>query len=220
MSASELTALRFEPRGLELAKWAGLAAMLAEHVAVYGFGSDSQGVQWVGSLALPLFAYAFAAGAAASGASAERVVRLLAWACVAEFFARAVRGSEGDWNVLFTFGLAAVALYGLERARIGRRVESAALIGAVVVAGWGVEYGHVGVLLVVSAHEAFRRGGVGPVVLVGAALVMLSPLNGNPGALLAPVALVAVNRLPELPRVQGLFYYAYVGQWVLLAIAV
>lgn len=204
-----------ELRHLELAKWIGLAAMLVDHVAVYAFGVVRPIPEAVGSLAFPLFAFAFAFGAARlPGPKLGRVIlRLAGWAVVAQLAVLLVRDGA-PWTVLATF-VCGSAIYASVM-HIPRALSWLCVVGAAALST-RAEYGALGGLFVASClfYARFRT----PAALAGllALLAALHPYNGGPWALASLGVVLLLNELPrDLPRVRGVFGPIYALQYPLL----
>lgn len=203
-------------RNLDVLKWLGAGAMLADHVGLYML-TPSVWSEALGSLAFPLFAVALAEGIAAQnyGSRVRTLVRLLAGAIAAQLALLTVRDFL-PLNVIFTLA-AGVALDTAIRYDMPR-VQRAALFLAAFAVGFHAEYLHVGALFVLALCWRARAPSDRAFYVCVALLGVVAPLNGNwwSVAALPLVALVAL--VPrDTPRIRDAFYYIYILQWPLLA---
>lgn len=202
-------------RHLELTKWAGLGAMLVDHIGWYSFGVHHPVAEAIGGLAFPLFAWAFAFGVV--GLPRERLgrvlLRLTAWAGMAQLAVLMVR--EGmPWTVLSTFLLGTV-IYGAVM-HIPRALSWLVVVGAVALSTQ-VEYGIVGSSFVAASLFYARFKTPAAVAAVVALLIALTPFNGSASAVAAVGVVYLLNELPrDLPRLRGMFGPVYVAQFPLL----
>lgn len=201
---------------LEAIKWLALVLMFAEHACFFVFGVMPWTVFFLGRLVFPLFAITLAYGIAHK-TPAERfdvVYRLVVWGCAAALAGVFIRDAL-PVNVLFTFALG-VTLDSVWRLPGVRSW----LVGILIlIGGFAVEYGPLGVVAVAAFSVAARaeRPRVAALYMsIGALLICLA--NGNVFAAAAPLVAVAVSRGGiEVPRVKRLFYWTYVGQWPVFA---
>ncbi len=201
---------------IESLKWLGLIAMVAEHWMRFVVGELPSWLYLCGRMAFPLFAFALALGLAGKTRSQLRATTLRAfiWALVAQACMQLMDAPDGQLNVLFTFGLglALVDIFDCVRSPFFRAV---ALFAAAAVAIW-CEFGIVGVAFVAGA-VALCRAQVPPAAAWAAVLGLLVALaipNGNHFALVAlPVAILVWRFGIVVPRVRGLFYWAYALQF-------
>lgn len=202
---------------LELLKWIGFAAMLVDHVGAYALET----VWWseaVGALALPLFALAFGAGLAKRPTRCGWVVlrRLVVWS----FFAQVAVALVRDGFTLTALSTIALGLLlWLSLAEGERWIDRAVACVFVAIAACFVEFAHVGVAVVACACWFARRGtaAAGTCLLLSCAALM--PFNGSHAALLAiPLAMLVAALPRDLPRLRGVFYWGYVGQFPLLRV--
>jgi hypothetical protein len=215
MSArAEVVTAGYRP-GLETIKWLGLVAMFYDHVALFG-GVALPAAEAVGALALPMFAIALGHGL--SGATSEKILevgrRMLFWGFLAQVPLLFVREAV-PLNILFTLGFATLA-YGLaQRPGPVFRVGTALALFATLVSEFSIlGGGFVFAALVAGSRD---RAQWLP-VLASVPLFMFN--SGSffavPGTLLA-ILLTHVDIGP--PRIAGLFYWLYVGQWFIFAVA-
>lgn len=200
---------------LEAIKWAALAAMLIEHVAHFAFGMRSGWPFIVGRAAFPLFSLALAVGLAGKTIEEQwRAARRLGcWGLAAGFLVALVK-EPAPLNVLFTFALGV----GLDAWWRGARGYKLAVTVAALPLAFAVEYGPLGVAAValLAAWARSQTWRAGWKFAASVAFVALVP--GNALSLLWwPLALVIGRLFPNLPRGRRLFYWAYAGQWPLLA---
>lgn len=204
-----------ELRHLEVAKSLGLVAMLVDHVAWYAFGVDDPIAQAIGSLAFPLFAFAFGFGVARlPGKALGRVVlRLAGWAGIAQLAVLLVR--EGSpWTVLATF-VCGTIIYGAVM-HIPRALSWLVVIGAALVATQA-EYGIAGAAFVAAVLFYVRFRTPAAIAAVLALLVSLTPYNGTAFGLASVAVVYLINELPrDLPRLRGVFGPIYSAQFPLL----
>lgn len=208
------------PERAELLKWAGLAAMLTDHIGLYVFGRQAtEGLSYeIGRLAFPLFVMAIAAGLAAPGARLVVVWRrLVAWAVVAQLASLPVRELL-PFNVLLTFALG-LGLVGAVTMEAHRYARIGAVVGLLFAAGY-VEFVHPGVLMVAAAVWYARAPSGAALGALLAATAGVCVINGNTVALGALGLAWLLGTVPlEVRRVRRLFYVAYVGQFPLLWLA-
>lgn len=218
--------------GREFLKWLAVVLMTGDHVvSAFGLGYVPL-VSEAGRVAFPLFALVMAYNLAQPGSDASKSVkRLSAWAIVATPFAYLVFGSLLPLNVLFTFALAASAIWALQR-----RLWALLALTAIVLPPF-VDYAWTGVWLVVSAWCWFRDHGRRMHFLLGsfdwrrsrlyavvpiwvwASMGLLCIYNGNGWALLAlPLMQAGELRFPVL-RARWAFYVYYVGHLAVFGIA-
>lgn len=203
-------------RNLDVLKWLGAAAMVADHVGLYVVG-PSVWSEAVGALAFPLFAVALAEGTAGQHvASRVRTLHRLCLGALAAQFALLTVRDFAPLNVIFTLA-AGVAIDTAVRYDMPTARRVALLVAAVAVCFWA-EYLHVGAAFVaVLCWRSRVRSDVALYVAV-ALLVLVAPLNGNWWAIAALPLVALVSLLPrDTPRLRDAFYYVYVLQWPLLA---
>lgn len=204
-------------RCIELMKWIGLVAMLVEHVAHFALGWSNGWPFVVGRLAFPLFTVALALGCAHKTVPELRsiVVRLVGWGAVAGLVGGLVRDPV-PLNVLFTFALG-VMLHATLR-DTGRWRFFVLLVVALL--SMVVEYGPLGVAAVACAMHAARRDGrweQGGWMLFSLLLVCCVKFN-EPALVAIPVVFGLLVLRLDVRRTRGVFYWAYVGQWPVIAL--
>lgn len=201
--------------GLESIKWLAFALMLIDHLARYAVEGLGPLPWLLGRLVFPLFAIALGVGVSRRRDLGDLVFRLAVWGVVAQGAMLFAAPATRSLNVLFTFAAGVVFAQGL----ICRRLPW--LVGAVpaLLISCASEYGPLGAAMVATAIWAARahldgaRHWPSTLALV-LAVGLLTPINGNPFALLAlPVAWVLLRWPVELPRVRRLFYVGYAVQW-------
>ncbi len=205
---------------IESLKWLGLAAMLAEHWMRFVVGMVPPWVYNCGRLAFPLFVFALALGLRSQGCPKLRTVllRMFAWALVAQATIQLVDAPAYRLNVLFTLGLGVLVAYGL--GCLGASLRAALLLCAVTLAAPWCEFGIVGVAFVAATVAVARAEDPPRAVwlVVAALLAALAVPNGNFYALVAvPVALVVWRLGLRVPRIRHAFYVVYAGQFVVFA---
>jgi hypothetical protein len=207
---------------IESLKWLALIVMLGEHWMRYVVGELPPWVYACGRVVFPLFVLSFALGLRAAPSPKLRavLVRMLAWAVIAQATLQFVDGPERQLNVLFSFALGLAAAWGFEQAR-SPFLLALGLTGIAVAAIW-CEFGPVGVALT-AATIALARADDTPAagwVIVAGLLAALVVPNGNYWALAAvPVAWVVWRFGIRVPRIRGAFYWAYALQFPVLAAA-
>lgn len=205
---------------IETLKWLALLVMLAEHWMRYVVGELPTWVYDCGRVVFPLFVLSLALGLRSQPCEKLRavLVRMVAWAVVAQVTIQFVDAPTGQLNVLFTFSLGLAAAYGL-----GCMTPSFGLalglcaIGAVATQ---CEFGVAGVAFVTAAVAIARAKELPPAayLVVLGTLVALAVPNGNHYALAAaPVAVLVWILRIRLPRLRGAFYWAYALQFPALA---
>lgn len=206
-------------RGVEAVKWLAFALMVLDHATIFLTDERPAWAYLLGRLVFPLFTMALAHGLSKAGSLAFDAAagRLLVWACVAQVpFAFLIPGLV--LNVLFTFW-AGVMLYSAASFRQWT-VARIILIAFAVLATHAVEFGPVGVALVVASIGHARAEGVARRWWLAAfwiALTLLHAVNGVPAAMLAPLVFWAVVKWCEVPRWRHGFYYLYPGQFAAIA---
>ena len=201
----------------ETLRWLAIATMVTDHVgAVLLPVPEAEPLRFVGRVAWPLFAFLMAYNVAARGVDPRRYLRpLLVWGAVAQL-PHYLAFDVFVVSILGTLFLAACALT-LIQAGSERRVPPAYLpIGLVGVTllSTQVEYGPVGVALVIAFWWAVRSGAIVAWLLAAGVTALVNyPWSNWPGALLAlPLILLAANaplRLPRSGRLPWLFYPAH-----------
>lgn len=201
---------------VEPIKWLALALMLVEHAWRYVLEEFPVWVYMAGRNVFPLFAIALAVGLAQSDLIHRRnvVLRLSLWGAISAvpiFFVHDVF----PLNVLFTFALG-VTLYSVLRGLEFSRFVIAALI---LVAGFTVEFGPVGVVAVAASCFAARSSSRSEELMRWSlAAVAFSAAAQSIFVLPAFVMAFVLSSMPvELPRVRGFFYWAYAGHWSVIA---
>jgi len=209
----------------ELLKWIAVVLMTGDHVArVLGDGYIPV-VSELGRIAFPLFALVLAYNLAQPGADLLKSVRrLLLWGVIAQPAWGLAFGHWLPFNVLFSFGLAAAAIWSIQR-------REWVLLGMCVVIAPGlVEYYWTGLILVVAAWWLFKSPAAQDqppppstrhavrIALLVLAFGPLCWLNDNAWALLAlPIVALLAKRNVPVPRTRWAFYLYYVGHLALLA---
>lgn len=217
-------------RGVEFAKWVAFALMVLDHVTIFVTDERPGWAYLLGRLVFPMFALALAYGLARGGELAFEAAskRLLCWALVAQIpFSFLVPGVT--LNVLFTLWSAAFLYQSFRWRRWNfSRIVLAALA---VLASGVVEFGPVGVLLVVCAIGAarsltalderkelvapnYRQPRLWWEVGFWTFLTLLHGVNGTPAAMAGPLVFWACKKWGEAPRVRHAFYWLYPAQWI------
>ena len=205
---------------IEPLKWLALLLMLAEHWMRYVADDLPAWLFACGRLAFPLFAFALALGLRGQPCSKLMGVlfRMLVWAAVAQATIQLVDAPEDRLNVLFTFAFGLAAAHAV--ACIGSELLAAIILGAIGILSLWCEFGLVGVAFV-AACVALARAGDRPRAAWVAVLVLLALLaipNGNHFALAAVPLTLLVKMLPtSVPRLRGVFYWAYALQFPVYA---
>lgn len=198
--------------GRELLKWIAVALMTLDHaLKVFQLGYVPVATE-LGRVAFPIFALVMAYNLAQPGADVTRSIRRLAlWAIIAQ---PAHAFAFGHWlpvNILWTFVVAACAIWALGR----RNWHLAAALLAV--APIFLDYAWAGVWLVVGAWACFRENRVSLAyrpaawALLAVPMVLLCAHNGNGWALLALPALALGRMRWRVGRTRWAFYGYYVG---------
>ena len=194
--------------------------MLTEHWMRYVAEDLPPWLFACGRLAFPLFAVALSLGLRGQSCSKllRVLVRMLAWAVVAQVTIQFVDAPEDRLNVLFTFALGLAAAYGVG-------CNSSPLLVAILLAAIGVislwcEFGLVGVAFVAACVALARASDrtLAAWMAVLALLALLAIPNGNHYALAAVPITLLVAMLPlQVPRLRGAFYWAYALQFPVYA---
>ncbi len=207
---------------LEAIKWLGLVVMVVEHWYRYVVGELPHWLYLCGRLAFPLFVIALALGLRqqARDRLASTVLRALAWAIAAQALLQLVDAPAGRLNVLFTFTVGIALVVAFERvASTFVRALAMAAAGAISLS---CEFGPFGVAFVAAAVGLFRANEPPAAAWFGvlALLAALAVPNGNAIALAAiPVALVVWLSGVRVPRLRGVFHWAYALQFPVYAAA-
>ena len=207
---------------IESYKWLALILMIGEHWMRYVVGSLPPWVYACGRVVFPLFVFSFALGLRALPLLKLRavLVRMLAWAVVAQATLQFIDAPEGQLNVLFTFAFGLAAAWSFEAVR--SPFLAALGLGAIAVAAIWCEFGPVGVGFV-AATIVLARAADPPAaawVVVAGLLTALAVPNGNHWALAAvPVAWLVWRLGIRMPRIRGAFYWAYALQFPVFAAA-
>lgn len=206
---------------IEPLKWLGLSAMLIEHWMRYVVGDLPDWAYAVGRLAFPLFVFALALGASRlpRWKLAAIVLRMLAWAIVAQAALLFVDAPDRQANILFTFALGLAAVWLVEGE--WPLLLQAVALAAIGVAGLWCEFGVVGVAFVVVTVKVARAGDAPPVawLAVGVTLAALALPNHNHFALLAaPLAFLVGRSEIRVPRIRHAFYLLYALQFPVFAV--
>lgn len=207
---------------IELLKWLGLTAMLAEHWMRYVTGAWPQWLYLAGRTAFPLFVIALALGLSGQPWSSVRnvLIKTFIWALIAQVALQLVDASPTRLNVLFTFSLGLAATYGFVHVRSTFLLAIA--LFAIGAASLWCEFGPLGVAFIAGA-VALARVEDPPAaawISVAALLAGLAVPNGNHFGLAAVAIAFVVWRLGiKVPRLRGVFYWAYALQFPLFAAA-
>lgn len=196
--------------GVEALKWVGLLAMLQEHVFRYALGHYPFASYVVGRMAFPLFAFALVKAASLYDEKFPQLLaRLLLWGAISAA-ARVFVLEPLPLNIMFTFAL------GLVAARcISQGVGGVFIALCAIAAGSVCEYGAAGVLFVAITRVYFERGALWCLLLAVAALCLAN--HGWIPALAFVLAPIVAHLGTGIPRVRGVFYWIYAGQWPVIA---
>ena len=195
--------------------------MLVEHWMRYVVGDLPDWAYAVGRLAFPLFVFALALGASRLPRSklAAIILRMLAWAIVAQAALLLVDAPERQANILFTFALGLAAVWLVEGE--WPLLLQAVALAAIGVSGHWCEFGVVGVAFVAVTVRVARAGEAPPTAWLAVAFMLfaLALPNHNHFALLAaPLAvLVGVSGI-RVPRIRRAFYVLYALQFPVFAV--
>lgn len=208
----------------EVVRWLAIVTMVIDHVgAVLLTPGDAVPLRAIGRVAWPLFAFLMAYNVAVRRVDPSRYLKpLLLWATASQLphflaFDRFVV------TILGTLFLAAAVLSLLtHRARLAQRSPALfpVLLVAMLLASTQVEYGPIGVALVVTFWWALREPRVVPWgVAVLATALTNQPWGIWPFALLAlPVPFLAARLPLSLPRSGRLPWLFYPAHLLLLAL--
>lgn len=193
---------------VELLKWVGFVAMVADHLNKALFAGELVGFSEFGRLAFPLFTVALAIGL--RGADDEKIKLVIGRLCLFGFIAQPLSmllWPTFSFNILFTLalGVAASLLY----RSVNPWVKFGSFFGAAV-ASLACEFFVPGFFFVFAAIYAFREPSPEGSITLLVTLALLYVPNGNHWALLAvPVVYgcAAVNL--SLPRWRQVFYPLY-----------
>lgn len=199
--------------GRELLKWIALVLMTGDHVNKAWLDEAYPILGIVSRVVFPIFAIVLAYNMhqASPESRMQAMKRLLIAAVIAQPLHILAFGNPLTLNVLFTLLLGVFVLYS------GTPLLS---LIAVLTAGWFVDYGPLGVAVVVTAGMLFH-GGPKPrlFLLLLVAVASLYWINGNHWGLLALPIIYALHAVPgTFPRWRWTFLGYYVGHLALLAI--
>ncbi|MCR6627805.1 MAG: TraX family protein [Pseudoxanthomonas sp.] len=197
--------------GREWLKWLALVLMTGDHAnKVLNLGMPILGD--ISRVVFPIFAIVLAYNMREVSPASRRqsMVRLLCAAVIAQPFHVLCFGDPLTLNVLFTLLLGVFVVYS------GTPMLS---LVAVLTAGWFVDYGPMGVAVVVTASMLFHGGlHVRLLLALAASVALLYLVNGNWYALAALPLLAVLGRVPgAFPRWRWTFLAYYVGHLALLA---
>lgn len=197
--------------GRELLKWLALVLMTGDHAnKVLHLGEPL--LSDLSRVVFPIFAIVLAYNLRDASADSRRrsMVRLLVVALIAQPLHALCFGDPLTLNVLFTLLLGAFVLYS------GTPMLS---LLAVLTLGWFVDYGPVGVAVVVTAGMVFHGGAHFRFLLaLAASVALLYLVNGNWYAMAALPLVAILGQLPvTLPRWRWAFLAYYAGHLALLA---
>jgi hypothetical protein len=203
---------------LEGLKWLALLLMTGDHVNKYLFNGTLPVLYEAGRLAMPIFVLVLACNLArpmalADGAYGRTARRLFLFGLLATPPFVALGGLLYGWyplNILFTLLLITLTTAACERAAAGQRWYWLAAVVVPALGGAVVEFCWPAILLGLGAGWLVRRPGWLPAMVVLAALVALSRINGNAWAFtVVPLLLAASCFRLSIPRWRGLFYVYY-----------
>ena len=206
---------------LEAVKWVALAFMLLEHFWRYAIGDMPPAVYQAGRIAFPLFAFALALGLGSKPCVTMRavLVRIFAWAAIAQIACLTVEVPLTRLNVLFTLGLGLLGAYALSCEP--RWWRAAIFAVPIAILGWHCEFGLWGVGLVFALLQLARSGWESRNywLLTGLMLATLAIPNRSISALLAvPAAYLVILSGLAIPRIRRVFYWIYVAQFPAFAL--
>lgn len=195
----------------EAIKWIAVLLMTFDHVAKVIFGGYVPVLSELGRMAFPLFGMVMAYNLAQPGADVMKSVRRLSlWALIAQPVHAMAFGYWLPLNVLFSFAVAALAIWAL----ISRKWVTLTLAAGVFPAF--VDYNWWGLLFVGFSWLAYTRSAAWFLVPAYSTICLF---NGNGWALAAlPVALVVGQARFPLPRSRWAFYAYYVGHLAALGL--
>ena len=203
---------------LELAKWVALLSMSVDHAGKIVVPELYAETHLLGRLAMPLFGFIVGARLALSPELASRYLRsLLPWAIASQPVYVVAGRDWSEGNVLFTLALGVIAAWGVEALRAGRRGPGVLALALAAAASPWVEFGTLGVALVVAA-AVLGRGGLERAAWACGLLGLVANLHreapvlglGDTSALLASAVAVASLHAPRaLPRLPKHLFYAY-----------
>lgn len=199
--------------GIELLKWAGLSAMLYDHLAYFS-GWALPFAAAIGAFAFPFFSIAMVAALVDAGRDKHSAIasRMFRWGIIAQGAVLLVRDPL-PLNVLFT--LAAGLLLGGRTERPKGREWFGAIV-LVLVCSLS-EFSFFGALYIGALFHYFRGGAMWWPVL--AAVPLLAFNEGQVVSVVATwVGLVMAESAPALPRLKRVFYPFYVFQYPLLRV--
>ena len=197
--------------GREVLKWLALVLMTGDH-ANKALDLGMPILSDLSRVVFPIFAIVLAYNMRHASADSRRhsMKRLLIFAVIAQPLHVMCFGDPLTLNVLFTLLLGVFVCYS------GTPLLS---LLAVLTFGWFVDYGPVGVAVVVTAGLLFHGGSrIRLLLALAVSVSLLYLVNGNGYALAALPLVALLGQLPvSLPRWRWVFLAYYVGHLALLA---
>lgn len=207
--------VRLSTGTIEFLKWLALPLMFGDHINLALFDRQLPALSEMARIVFPIYAFLLAYNTARPGVDLLRVAtRLGIVAVIAQpFHVIAFPYGPLPLNVLFTFAAAVLIMWLIQQ----RSLLGVLLVWAV--AGVFVDYGFMGVGLVLACWFYFREPRPGRLVAPAAFLLTLYLVNGNLWALLAiPVIAFASMGHWRLERHPWAFYVIYPVHLVVLAL--
>lgn len=205
--------VKFSDGELEALKYLALLFMIADHVNKYLFNGTLPYCYEVGRLALPLFAFILGYNCARANISSISLLKVVKRLFIFGILATPPHAYLGNiyaiWplNILFTLAASVLVIYLL--------VEERAITGLLVflIAGFFVEFFHVGVLLPIASYYLFKTKQLRFLFLIVFCLLSLTFINNNYYALSSLIVVFLFKPLninytrPKWSK--WLFYYFY-----------
>jgi TraX protein len=200
---------------LQALKWFALVLMLLDHVNKYLFAESWSVVPELSRCVAPIFATVLGLNlsrpwALHKGAHARTAARLLVFGLLATPASAALQGA---WplNILFTLLAGTLVVVALQH-NTATHLAAGGIV--CIAAGFGTDYGVVGVATVVTAFACGQRASLGRVLAWVATVAAYVFVNGNVWALLAVPLLLAAPfvhglKLPQHQQARWFFYAAY-----------
>lgn len=211
---------------IELCKWLGFLAMIADHANKLLFDGSMVGWAEFGRLAFPLFAFALSAGLSGSArAGVDRVaLKLLLWGGISTLVTMPVWGGF-RLNIFYT--LAAGVLVGQfvwdllqpsDRESIS--FDRTCVVLASILLSIFMEYQLVGVFMVAVTFVAYRAQSLLALAwwVISVGLLLLENYNNWSTAAVLVLAVLQFVQL-RVPRIRGVFYWLYPSHLAVLGFA-
>lgn len=181
-----------------LLKLVAILTMIVDHLGVVFF----PGTLWlrvIGRIAFPLFCWGIVVGAEKTGNWKAYALRLLALAVISQpFYMLALNHSLTQFSVMVTLLLGLLAIVGMQKKRYGSQFWAPAIC-LLLGAGFQMDYGWRGVLLMILMHLAKNSAGA-----LAALMTAFCLYWGGGGSALPRGLVSALTATPIAPLNRGL----------------